>query len=108
MEAKKGLAKSIEGKLRTDLVEPEWIEAIAEVMTYSSTKYDERSWQSCDRGDSFTVDYAAAMRHLLKWRKGQMIDEQSGLSHLAHAAADILIMLWHEYKAYPEIYGSKT
>lgn len=77
-------------KLRVDLIEPEFIEELADVLTYGADKYDENSWQEIPNATNRY--YAALMRHILAWRKGEDIDE-SGLPHLYHAAANIMFLM---------------
>ena len=41
------------------------------------------------KGMDYSRAYAAAQRHLLAWQSGVDIDDESGLSHLSHALANI-------------------
>jgi hypothetical protein len=42
-------------------------------------------------------DYAGALcRHLVAEHGGEAVDPESGVPHVAHAAASALIWLWHE------------
>ncbi len=67
-------------------------EAVVEVRDFGSKKYD--------GPDSWTVIQepqrrfrAAAMRHLLADMKGEKLDAESGLTHLAHAACNLMFLL---------------
>ena len=71
------------GKLRMDLLAPEAIKGVAEVLTYGAAKYDDRNWEA---GIRWGRVFAALMRHLWKWWGGEDFDEESGLHHLDHAA----------------------
>lgn len=82
------------GKLRVDLVEPEFIEDVADVLTYGAEKYADNSWQ--DIPNAVDRYYAATMRHLLAWRKGEQVDKESGKSALAHAATNLMFLLHFE------------
>jgi hypothetical protein len=42
---------------------------------------------------SASTYYDAAMRHLMAWWDGQTNDPETGLPHLAHAAANLCILL---------------
>ena len=68
------------------------LEAIAEVMTYGANKYGDNNWQGVET-DRY---YAALMRHLQAWRKGELVDEESGLHHLKHALCNIAFILSKE------------
>lgn len=70
------------GKLRLDLIPPEAMRAMGDVLTYGADKYGDRNWE---KGISADRVYAALLRHLLAWREGEATDPESGLPHLAHA-----------------------
>lgn len=86
--------KNDEGKNRLDLVEPEFVEAVGKVLTFGAEKYEPNNWQKVD--DAEDRYYAAALRHLLAWRRGEKTDEESGLNHLAHVAANMMFLLHFE------------
>lgn len=82
--------KDDQGKNRLDLIEPEFIEGVGKVLTFGAEKYEENSWQKVDNAENRY--YAAAMRHLLAWRRGEKIDPESGLNHLDHVACNIMFL----------------
>ena len=65
--------------------------AIGEVMSRGAAKYGPMNWRK-DPVSSSTY-YDAAMRHLMAWWDGQSNDPETGLPHLAHAAANMCILL---------------
>lgn len=76
-------AKFDTGKTRYDLVPP-WAEDIlAKVYTYGTQKYDDHNWAN---GMEWGKLYAALRRHLNQWFRGETLDNESGLPHLAHVA----------------------
>ncbi len=77
-------------KNRLDLVEPEFIEGIGEVLTFGANKYEPNNWQNVE--DAENRYYAAALRHLIAWRKGEKTDPESDLSHLDHVACNIMFL----------------
>lgn len=81
------------GKLRLDLVPPEAIEALAEVIGYGAEKYDENDWM---KGDKYSTTYASLQRHLLAWYKGIDNDDESGMSHLSHAITNIAFLITYD------------
>lgn len=79
------------GKTRYDLVPPRALHEVAQVITFGSAKYGDTNWSKVV---PFKARYfAALMRHIMAWWCGQELDEDSGLHHLAHAGACILILL---------------
>lgn len=86
--------KHDEHKNRLDLIEPQFIEGVGDVLTFGANKYEPNNWQNVD--DAENRYYAAAMRHLLAWRRGEKTDEESGLSHLKHAACNLMFLLHFE------------
>ncbi len=82
-------AKHTNGKLRYDLLPPEWLENLAKVMTYGADKYPANSWRNGD-----PANYRSAMMHHFEaYRKGETADPESNLPHLAHAMANLGILI---------------
>lgn len=79
-------------KPRTDLLPPSSLMDTARVMGFGATKYGEDNYL---RGDGLEPRrlVGAAMRHLLQHLMGEAVDAESGLPHLAHAAASCLMAL---------------
>jgi hypothetical protein len=42
--------------------------------------------------------FAAAIRHMVAWKSGELNDSETGVSHLAHAATNLLFMLYFSKK----------
>lgn len=88
----KGGIKFDMGKLRYDLLPPETLEAIVQVLTYGANKYDDNNWHKVEK-----FRYVGAMmRHFEAYRKGQQLDAESGFHHLAHAASCVIFLLSKE------------
>ena len=93
-EDKDQSAKADKGKLELSLVNPELVKAVAEVRMYGTEKYgDSENWRKVE--PKRYVD--ALYRHLLAYIEGNEVDEESGLSHLAHMACNISFLLNKEY-----------
>lgn len=71
------------GKPRYDLLPPELLEETAIVLEYGARKYSPNNWVN---GADWGRYFAAMMRHLWAWWRGEDNDPETGLSHLAHAA----------------------
>lgn len=85
----KGL-KHDSGKLLMSLIEPEYIEDIASVLTFGAEKYAPNSWQKVDDAERRYKD--ALLRHTMSYLKGEHLDPESGLTHLSHMATNIMFL----------------
>lgn len=79
-------------KPKWDLLPYDSLEEIVKVFTMGAEKYGSFNWQLLD--DPEGRYFAACMRHLSAWKCGELNDSESGLSHLAHAATNLLILNW--------------
>jgi len=79
-----------EGKVPLDMVPTSMLYAVARVMEYGAQKYEKDNWR---RGMKWSVPYACAMRHLLKWFEGEEKDEESGENHLHHVMCNIAMLI---------------
>lgn len=91
MKINKGL-KYDDKKLRWDLLPIEQVEEIVKILTFGANKYTDNSWQRVENG--IERYYAALMRHIVDWRKGEELDPESNIHHLAHAGCNILFLLY--------------
>lgn len=82
------------GKRLWHLLPFEQLEAVVDVLQYGAQKYSEDGWRKVPDGKQRYFD--AAMRHMIAWAKGERIDPESGLHHLAHAAVNCLFIMGHE------------
>lgn len=89
--------KDDKDKLRLDLIPPFVILELGKTLTYGAKKYKPNSWQNVPGGRD--THYAAAMRHILAWRQGELYDKESGLMHLTHALSNIMFMMYHDIEA---------
>ena len=71
--------KDDEDKLRYDLIPPEALAGLAAVFTMGAKKYDDRNWE---KGIAYGRLYAALLRHLEAWRRGEDRDTENGQHHL--------------------------
>lgn len=69
------------------------LEQVARVLMFGAEKYGRDNWK---KGMDWTRLYDASLRHLIAWREGQDKDNETGLSHLAHASCCILFLLTYE------------
>ena len=80
------------GKLRYSLLPAGTINQVVEVLEFGAAKYAPDNWQVVP--DARRRYYNAAMRHVdADWR-GEKVDPETGLPHLAHAVCCLLFMMW--------------
>ena len=69
------------------------LEQIALVLKFGAQKYAPHNWRN---GFQFTRLTDASLRHIGQWLSGEDKDQESGISHIAHAACSMLFLLWME------------
>lgn len=80
------------GKVMWHLFPPNSMEHVAKVFTFGAQKYGEYNY-AAGGGLVHSRLYSAAQRHLQQHWAGCTIDEESGLPHLAHAVANLLMIM---------------
>ena len=85
--------KGAAGALKTPLglIPPYAMEQTAWAHKLGAEKYGPFNWR--DTGVCATTYVNAIMRHLNAWRDGEDLDQESGISHLAHVACSCNILL---------------
>lgn len=82
-------------KPRIDLLPPELVLAVSQVLTFGAVKYSPRNWE---RGMAWSRPYAALMRHMMAWWAGEDNDPETGMSHLWHAGCCIAFLIAYEQR----------
>jgi hypothetical protein len=80
-------------KNRLELIPPEAIEGLGEVLTFGAKKYADRNWEL---GMKWSRVFGATMRHLWSWWARKDKDTETGLSHLKHALCCIAFLIAYE------------
>ena len=76
---------------------PNTLEDVADVMRYGAEKYDRKNWSKCDDKERYV---SATLRHLLAYQRGELVDEESGSLHLAHAITSLMFLNEIDYLKY--------
>lgn len=79
-------------KVRLELLSVPALTAIAEVLTFGAKKYADHNWR---KGFDWSRLFGAAMRHLFAAMRGEDLDPESGLPHLAHLGCCVMFLLEH-------------
>lgn len=64
-------------------------EVVTRVLMFGAKKYADRNWE---KGIKFSRLFASAKRHLIANARGEKLDPESGLPHIAHAACNIVMI----------------
>lgn len=83
-------------KTRMELLPPELLQAVAEILTFGADKYGDRNWE---KGMLWSRVYGALLRHLNAWWGGEDLDEETGKSHLWHAGCCLAFLIAYEQRA---------
>lgn len=83
--------KHDDGKPRCDLLPPAALLRVADVLGFGARKYAPHAWREVPDGHRRYL--AAALRHVFARMRGERLDPESGLPHLAHAACCLLFAL---------------
>ncbi len=78
-------------KLPLHLIPPDAEIRIAEVFAHGAAKYGKWNWR--DKPVGLMAYVGAILRHTNAIRRGEDIDPESGLPHLAHIAATACILM---------------
>lgn len=82
------------GKRRWDPLPIDAVGKIVDIITFGAKKYEPNNWKRLQNHEDRY--FAALMRHLERWRSGEKIDPETGMSHLAHAGCNLVFLLWFE------------
>jgi len=84
--------KMAEGKAKLSLVPLEAVEALARVYEHGLVKYERDSWRKFTPEQASACLPDAALRHLLAYCSGEVLDPDSRLPHLAQVAWNCLTL----------------
>jgi len=82
-------ARYNDNKPAFDLIPLCTLEDEARVWDYGRKKYASWNWA---KGMSWSVPLACALRHLAAFQRGEDLDPESGLPHLAHAMCNLRML----------------
>jgi hypothetical protein len=86
--------KITEGKVEYSQIPPNVLEQIAWVLTEGAKDHgSDTNWQKV--GNPRKTFYNSTMRHIEKWRSGELYNlEDHGRHHLAYAIGNLIFLLW--------------
>ena len=91
-------SKDKEMKPMFSLIDPYWQLELAEILTFGAKKYGLRNWQGASQKELYHYE-DALLRHMNKYQRGIMRDEDTKLSHLSHVAVNAMFLhyFWRKY-----------
>lgn len=78
------------GKAMMHLAPPLMELEVARVLTFGAGKYGAENWRTLD--DLHNRYVSAALRHINAIKRGEVYDEESGLTHAAHAVCCLMFL----------------
>lgn len=88
-----------DNKIRYDLIPSDSLHELAKVYTHGAQKYEDDNWR---KGMDWKRIMGAIERHYHAWKRGQEIDPDSGLFHLAQVAWGCFTLLNYS-KTHPNL-----
>lgn len=82
------------GKMDWSLMPWEAVEEINKVLEFGSKKYSSQNWRN-GSGFSWTRVLSSLLRHTFAWARGEDLDKESGLSHLAHMGCNVIFLIYY-------------
>lgn len=84
-----------EGKVRLDLIPPEWEWELGRVLTEGAKKYADRNWEL---GMDYSKVLGPLRRHLNAYLRGERIDGTDGTLHAAKVAWNALVLMTYDLR----------
>lgn len=79
------------------LIDPEFLEDMADGLAAGEAKYGEDNWRTGD-GLRYSQLISASKRHIQAFEKGQEVDTETDLPHLALAACNLMMLASYGYE----------
>lgn len=95
-DSKEAGVKFDDGKLPLDLISPYYLDGTAAILQFGAKKYAAYNWA---KGMKWSRVYAALMRHMWAWWRGEKVDKETGMSHLWHASCCLMFLVHYEATA---------
>jgi len=80
-------------KLPFDLLSTDFLNGTCEVLAFGAKKYEPWNWA---KGIKYSRVFAALMRHLWAFWRGETNDPETGIHHLFHASCCLMFLSHYE------------
>ena len=85
-------ARYNQGKVDYSLLPFDTLNGELRVWEYGAKKYAAWNWT---KGMAWSIPFACLMRHMAAWQRGEEVDPESGLPHLAHAMCNLRMLTYY-------------
>jgi hypothetical protein len=82
------------GKADWSLVPFEALEDMVKVLEFGANKYSRNNWRE-NGGFKWLRICNSTLRHLFAFMRGETLDPESGISHIAHAQCNLLFLAYY-------------
>lgn len=83
------------GKVPLHLLPFDALYGISAVLEFGAKKYGDRNWE---KGMAWSRIFRACISHLFQWFMRYPYDEETKITHLAHAGCCILFLIAYEHR----------
>lgn len=94
------------GKIAWHLMPMKAVAEIVKVLMFGAKKYAPKGWKELIHDRGRVED--ALMRHVIAHKEGEVLDQETGLPHLAHAGCNIIFLLWFWLQDQKTVSASKV
>ena len=87
--------KDDQQKPRMELLDPNFLIGVANVLTFGAEKYEAYNWQKADEEGIERIK-GAMLRHQMAYMKGEKIYPETGLSHMYHISCNAMFLAYFD------------
>lgn len=85
--------KKDDNKPRMELIDPDYMIGVAQVLTFGAEKYEANNWKKATEEDLERIK-GAQLRHIMAYNSGELIDPESGLNHQYHISFGCMVLAY--------------
>ena len=87
--------KNDRDKPRMELLDPDFMIGVANVLTFGAEKYDAYNWQKADTEGIERIK-GAMLRHQMAYMNGEITDPETGLNHMYHISCNAMFLAYFD------------
>jgi hypothetical protein len=87
--------KKDNAKVRMELIDPDYMIGVAQVLTFGAEKYEPYNWQKATDEDIERIK-GAMLRHQMAYMKGEQKDPETGLNHMYHVGCNAMFLAYFD------------